>query len=201
MKTAGTILRDERIKKKISSKTVSQETCIPLNVVEAIEKDDYRSLPADPYPLLYLQDYAKFLGLDGKLIASIFKRDAGKKENSAVVKNSRFFWNPKLTNLLIFVLISLLFLGYLLRQYLLFNKSPLLEVRLDRNRIAEEIIVEGETDIDAVVSVNGKKILVDQEGSFREEIKASDNLEEIMIEAEGVNGKKTVIIKKIGEEN
>ncbi len=56
-------------------RTVAQVLCIRYTYLEAIEKNDFDSLPGTTYAIGFLRTYAEFLGLDGEHIVERFKHE------------------------------------------------------------------------------------------------------------------------------
>lgn len=73
---AGTILRTLRDKKNLSIQEVASQLRLDPRIIEALEKDDYSSFPADTYIRGYLRNYAKLLGIEGDEIISVYESEA-----------------------------------------------------------------------------------------------------------------------------
>ena len=73
---AGAILRQLRDKKNLSVPEVASQMRLDPRIIEALEKDDYGSFPADTYIRGYLRNYAKLLGIDGDEIISVYESEA-----------------------------------------------------------------------------------------------------------------------------
>lgn len=69
MPTPGQLLRAARESKKLSLKQVMQTTRIRLHYLEAMEADDFSSLPSAAQARGFLRSYAQFLGLDAAELA------------------------------------------------------------------------------------------------------------------------------------
>jgi len=69
----GAILRATRLAKQIDLKTVEQETKIRETYLLALEEDNYAVIPGDVYVRGFLNNYATFLGLDGKAFVQEYK--------------------------------------------------------------------------------------------------------------------------------
>lgn len=62
--TFGEELRREREIRGISVKEIAEATKVSRRFLEAIENDDYRSLPAPVFSRGFVREYARYLGLD-----------------------------------------------------------------------------------------------------------------------------------------
>jgi len=73
MATAGSVLKKEREKRKLSLNDISEETKININYLKAIEADDYSIFPGETYIIGFIRNYARALGLDPLEIVSLYK--------------------------------------------------------------------------------------------------------------------------------
>ena len=71
----GEVLKRERLKKGIDIATVSKALCIRGVYIEAIEKNDYNTLPEEPYTLGFVKSYADYLSLSSSKIVSAYKKE------------------------------------------------------------------------------------------------------------------------------
>ena len=60
----GAFLRRERELRKISLEEVSQQTCVKLEYLDAIECEHFEKLPGWTFAKGYLRSYAGYIGLD-----------------------------------------------------------------------------------------------------------------------------------------
>jgi cytoskeleton protein RodZ len=64
MSSVGKVLRGARLEQRLDLPTVSARTKISVRYLEAIEADDRRSLPSGFFYKSFVDQYARFLGLD-----------------------------------------------------------------------------------------------------------------------------------------
>ena len=65
METPGSFIKRERELRGITLDEIADETKIGKNLLNALEKDDYDSLPAPAFVKGFLRAYSKYVGLDG----------------------------------------------------------------------------------------------------------------------------------------
>jgi cytoskeletal protein RodZ len=82
----GKILQDARIAKNVSLDTAAQETNIRRNYLEAIENNDFASLPGAVFVKGIMRTYGNYLGLDGAKLVEEFKTSLS--GNTAVNNNA-----------------------------------------------------------------------------------------------------------------
>lgn len=75
MKTIGQFLKDARNKKRYSLVKVENATRIKKNFIEAIEKEDWRSLPDFPVVVGFVKSIAQFLDLNVRSTVALLRRD------------------------------------------------------------------------------------------------------------------------------
>lgn len=126
MQTAGEILKKARLKKKLTLEDIEEKTKIKRETLSALEEDRYQDLPSAAYIQGFIKNYARILGLKPEPLLAIFRRDYKEKAKPilSLGQSKGFYWTPRLTFILLFVLVFLLFAGYLFWQYHFLIKSP-----------------------------------------------------------------------------
>lgn len=212
MRTVGQILKEARENKLYTLEDIEKHTKIRVEMLEALEKDDFDKLPPLTFIQGFIKNYGKFLGLDASKLLAVFRRDYEAKKHPPMVmeslkkpiENKKFFLQPSHLIGLTVVLIVLCFFAYLWVEYRQFAGSPDLVLNSPAEGQTVEIpavIVEGKTDPDAKVKINDQDVGVDQEGKFREEIKLSNSANDLTVTATSKFGqvsteKRTVFVKK-----
>jgi len=200
MKTAGQILKENRVKKEINLSEVARETKIRKPYLLALEKDDYQSLPSVATTKGFIKNYAQFLGLGPERVVAVFKRDYRRlQEQKAIFPsradlNKQFKWSPKKTLILIVALFIVAFLTYLVYQYHGLLGRPRLEVTSPENNqqvIEEQIVIEGKTNPDNSVMINGSLTQLNEQGEFSYRLRLVSGENKIVIEATNRLGRKT----------
>ncbi|RJQ15290.1 MAG: helix-turn-helix domain-containing protein [Nitrospiraceae bacterium] len=74
MDTPGKILKAERERQNKSLEEIAQNQKLNITYLQAVENDDYRSLPAELYARAYLRFFAAELGLDSDLIIGLYEK-------------------------------------------------------------------------------------------------------------------------------
>ena len=129
--TAGEKLRYARERKGFSQQEAASALCLPITVIDALERDDYDKLPAPVFIVGYLKNYAKFLGIpvsdkDAPIPAASLHKTSAIKPLS--LKNSSL-------SLIAYILLKslnyIVFIGLLLLVFLWWH---------ERHHAAEKII-------------------------------------------------------------
>ncbi|MFH1602020.1 MAG: helix-turn-helix domain-containing protein [Candidatus Shapirobacteria bacterium] len=199
MDRASEIFKRTRLGKNISLKKVAEETKIPRQYLEAIEKENQKVFPNYDYAQLYVRDYAAFLGLSPLRLVRIFRRDwEGEAAANLEIRKRNIFLEkaPLLTSsTLVAGFLIVLAVIYLVRQYVIFNSPPKLSVHASCG--SEKVLVEGKTSKEAAVKIDGQAVLVSPRGEFSKEVNSYQD-EDITIVSQSPTGK---ISEKVIEPN
>ena len=72
----GSVLKEERLRQNLHRDEISRLTCIAPRFIEAIEQDDFSSLPGIVFARSFVRQYCQVLGLDpAPLLAALPKPD------------------------------------------------------------------------------------------------------------------------------
>ncbi len=203
MKTIGQLLQEAREVKSYSLIKLENITKIKIDFLDAIEKENWDSLPAFPTILGFVKNIASVLEIDDKMAAAILKRDYPPKKlhiNPKPDIANKFVWSPKITFAVGIAMVIIVFFGYLIFQYSRFISPPRLTVespKQDQVVVGNSVLVFGSTDIDAKITVNNQPVLADVDGKFSVNINVVSETKEIVIKAISRSGKETTISRKI----
>lgn len=203
MRTIGKLVKEARLRKKVSIARLEDETKIKNEFLEAIENEEWAVLPDLPVIAGFVKTIAGFLGLNQNQLAAILRRDYPPQKLSVNPKpdvTDAFTWTPKFTFYVGAGVIAVFILGYLVFQYTKFVKPPGLSVSypLDGTQVTtSKVKVQGKTDPEATIKVNNQPVLVDEDGTFSVEIQIYQGTTEIVIKSASRTGKETIIRRTI----
>jgi len=185
---------------------------IPEKYLAALEKNRFADLPrAKVYRLSYVREYAKFLHLDENLMTEQFLKENGLK-GVGVIHPKKFLRNAPLFSISIFARnlvvagFILLFAGYLSFQVKRVLEPPRLTVYNPAEGITiteQSITVQGETERECQLAINGQEIMPDEKGVFNLTIDLANGLNTITVTATKKHGKvstvtRHIVVKSIG---
>lgn len=208
MKTVGFILKEARISKNLSISEVEKETKIRAKFLEALEADDYSRLPSVSYAKGFVKNYSQFLGLDSGRVLAFFRRQTKDVPRSSILPkgvaeplNTSFFrlTPARFLGMLLFILV-VIFLIYLGRQYYSLNTPPKVIIDAPKAQLVtteHRVDVQGVTDPDATVMINGVSVLVRSDGKFFDQVTLETGVNHITIVATSRYGKTTTIIRDV----
>ena len=190
MYRASNILQTARLDKDLTVEEIAKKTKIPAKYLQAFETEEKKNFPQEPYCSLMVKDYALFLGLNANYVLSLFLRDFDVKNKPSKFHKDKFCFTPQLTFIISIYLGIILFIAYLVFEYIQFNSPPLLKINWpDKPSTGETIEISGTTSDDATIRINSDLIVVDQDGNFIKSIKFPPKDNKVIIEAKSPSGK------------
>jgi transcriptional regulator with XRE-family HTH domain len=220
----GNTLKNRRLEKGLSLDEVNNEIKISIRQLEDIESNNFHKFTTDIQAKGFIRNYAEFLGINYETLWAIYRRDADlvekardrfngvsdksiKKQNSSRIKlwfNS-FRITQKSIYLSSFVLVLLLTSLFVIDTVRSAFKPPLLNINLPVEITGpysgkliyndNSVVIEGKTENNSVLKINGKIIQLNSDHSFKSEEIPTGNSENIItIESENNFNKKTRIV-------
>lgn len=194
--TLGEKLKKIRSEYRISLSEVAKHTKIRIKYLEYLENGEYEKLPAEVYVRGFVRSYASFLGAEESLLVKLYEREyhiqKNLKKGQFKEQKEIFFEFPRVvvTPRIIFsvcaILLAVSGFTYLYREFRSFAAEPRLVVAepLDGQTITGDTVsVNGVTDKDARLSVNGQSVLVLDDGTFSESVRVQPGLNTFVIVA------------------
>lgn len=189
MLKVGDLLKTARLKKKLTFTQASDQLKIPIDTLKFLERNCFSRLPASTYTIGFIRNYAKLIDLDPNKTIAIFKRDYQKTRKKIIPSgltkplNSPWSPNPPLQTLLFIIAVALLFFSYLGYIYFQLNRPPKLNITQPENgqELTAPVLIKGKTDHDAVLTLNGKSINLETDGSFTTVYTASPGTHELKL--------------------
>lgn len=174
MLTVGEILREQRLKLKLTFTNLSESTKIPFTSLKALEKNQFDDLPEFPFLKGMVQNYAKALNLDPVKVVAVFKRDYDRRRKlPASIDLNKSLGSPPLVEWLqrplILFLGGIVFLSALVAWSLVRVYQPprlVIDSPVNGQTAINPVTVAGKTDRDASLSLNGKTLNLNPDGSF-----------------------------------
>lgn len=208
MRTVGQILKEERERKFYTLEEIEKNTKIRKELLEAIEKGEYAKLPPPTFVQGFIRNYGKFLGLPVEKLLAIYRREFSESKNpprvletfSNPVDKKRFRLTPARVVGSTVLFLVIIFFVYLWIEYRFLVGGPFLEVNTPVDQLsttAVSIDVIGRTDPEAKISINNQEIGVDTSGKFSQEIKLSDDVNNIEITAISKSNKTTKVSRTV----
>lgn len=209
MKTVGVMLKEARIAKGLTLQHVEQATKIREKFLLGIEADDFGRLPSLSYAKGFIRNYAEYLGIPSELVMAFFRRQTEESTRSSLLPkgvsdplNTSFLQlTPGRFIGLLVTGLFVVFLFYFGSQYRNISRTPLLQLTspADQSIVTQErVVVEGRTDPDATVTINGVSTIIRDDGRFYELVPVVLGVNKLSIIATSKFGKTTTITREVG---
>ncbi len=193
MRTVGQILKEEREKQFYTLLDIEKVTKIRVELLEALEQDDYKKLPPPTFVQGFIKNYGKFLKLDSERLLAIFRREFSDRKNPPRILESfaspidkKINFTPKKLISMVVIGLILVFFAYLWFEYRFLVNPPSLSVNSPLDQVVVEgstVEVTGKTDPEAKVTLNDQEVAVDSDGNFKQELRLSEGINKIVISA------------------
>lgn len=203
MITVGEILKKKRLEKNLTFEEIEKATRIRAKFLQAIEENNYNYLPPSTFAKGFVRNYGIFLGLDPSRLLAIYRRQFSEKTTKVFVEkneNPKFIITPNTVLAFLISFIIVLFLSYLFNEYRIYKSAPQIiisspeEFEIIPNNLTT---VKGRTQPETVLSINGQKVEIAQDGSFSQEISLLPGTNTIIINATNKFGKTTEIKRSV----
>jgi len=206
-KSIGDQLRFTRLQKGFSLEEVSGRLKVRLEYLRALEDEDYVLLPGGIYGKIFLKKYVNFLGLDYKNIVKnfvkerkIYLSEADDVFSKKVIKRHKLIIFPKVfRNILIILAIitCVLYLGIYLKKITAAPKLAIIEPTSNQVQKELSINVQGETEPESEVAINGQSVLIDKRGMFWQTIVLKKGVNIIMVKAKKKYSREQTVTRQI----
>lgn len=202
----GDHLKQQRETLGLSLEHVAEKTRIPLKYLEAIEHNNYQALPkAKSHRLAYIKEYATTVGLSPTVCASQLHCEDGLDDTAAVhpyqaIKLFPFASISIFLRNTLMIASAAMFAFYLIWQVKGVLEPPQLALYSPQEGVVydkPQATITGSTEKETKLTVNGREIIVNEQGKFETKVDLSTGLNTITIEAIKKHGKTTTIVRHL----
>lgn len=202
----GERLKKTREQQNLSLEDVFKKTRIPLKYLEAIELAHFKELPpAKAHRLAYVREYAEMLKLNPASVLYQFSQesDLNNYSPSHPLRVLKFWPLNSLSNIFRHIAVVVLVVGFV--SYLVWQVNGVLQppklsvfTPVDGSISNKPVtLVQGETEKEVRLTVNGKEAMANNQGRFEVPIDLSNGLNTITISAIKKHGKTTTVTRHI----
>ena len=203
-KTIGEILREERQQHHLSIDKLAQKTRIKKKYLQALENNQFNQLPAATFVKGYIKIYSQMFGFDYQPLIALLRRDFRESVKGQLVPREfikpllkkRQLWGPATFIVLGLALTFIILISYVGFQWYELAQPPDLKIisPVEDSLVAARVSVSGQTDNDAIVTINSQPVALQSDGSFKSEVYLPrEGVNTISIEAQDRRGKITLI--------
>jgi len=201
----GEKLRQARLAKNIRLEEASRRLHIRQEYLVCLEEERLEQLPAGLYGKNFFREYASFLGIkDKEMLSAIEAKLSANKDtdpfSQKVISQKQFLVLPKIFRNLIAVLAIVFCLLYLSFYFKKIISPPELEISSPAGNLATSsltFIIEGQTDKEAEVRINGELVLNNHDGIFTQIVNLKRGMNEITITSKKKYSREKIINRQI----
>ncbi len=211
--SVGALLKKARLDMGCARSEAAARMKVPERYVAAFEENDHGRLPDDVYSRIYLKVYCKFLGLDTQTTLKLYKQErtrflAAKTAAPAEVRRhpvahipaSQMIAAPHLirTALLIAGVAGLaVYLWWAVGNIV---RPPAISLWSPRDGLVtpeRTVTIEGRTEKEVSLRINGKTVAADSQGIFRDTLDLQSGLNVITIVGAKKHSREMVMTRRI----
>lgn len=208
--TLGEYLRDARKSRLLSIKAIAEKINVSRVYLSRLEHGHFDKLPGDVYVKGFIKSYASYMKLNVPFALKLYQREKDiyknvVKEHNARhhvprIRNPLFLLTPRMFTIGGICLVVFASLFYLWRQFAGLAAPPSLKVFEPADNIVTKtssLTVNGKTDPEASVLINGQVIFVDTSGNFNESVSLQGGMNTISVVARNKLGKEASVTKEV----
>jgi cytoskeletal protein RodZ len=207
-KTVGTILSEERQKRRISTADFAKRARIRESYIVALENDRYDDLPPAVFVKGYVKMYARILGFDSGPVLALLRRDFKLSARGTLIP--REFLTPVLKRrarsarvtvaLMGLAIVFLTVSSYIFVQWYQVQQPPPLRITDPAENIVSSpsVIVRGQTDPTVLITINNQPVALRPDGSFETTLEFfTEGVVSLVVTATDQKGKTTTQVRQV----
>jgi len=205
----GQCLRTAREKNGMSLKQIAKRTNITECYLVAIENGNVEKLPALIFQKNYVREFARAVGLDPEKTTCQYLEEeisgVGSDESAFSVDKKKcvrrysnnFPLYARVFGMIGVFSIAMLYLGFQIKNIV---EPPNLEIYTPTDGYVTDrpaVMVQGQTDLEIKLDINGKEIGNGVDGRFKEMVDLSEGVNIITVTAKKKHGKTTTLTNRV----
>jgi len=202
-RSVGEVLQAERLAQKMSLTDLAALSRVKVDLLKALEANNFEALPAAVFVKGYIRAYARLLGFDYRPVVALLRRDFKESARGQLiprefVKSSlrRGRWLTPIRFIALSLIVSLVIIfSYVAWQWRAVSLPPMLVITNPQESavVAPKLLVRGITQPDNVVAINDEPVAIRPDGSFVTEIIIpTEGLATLKIKVTDRKGRQTV---------
>ncbi len=210
--SVGALLRDAREEKGLVTAEVASRTKIPEKYLVRFEDDAHGELADDIYTKIYLKAYGKFLGFETSALLEHYRRErvrtltrarvsGGRRIHPNVsVPESQLVVTPRIVQAALLGIVALGVLAYFGVQLTKMITPPTIVLSSPAEGLVttdRTVAVEGTTESEVALVINGKTISPDESGRFKDSLDLQEGLNVITIVGTKKHSKSMTVTRRI----
>ncbi|HTK05522.1 MAG TPA: helix-turn-helix domain-containing protein [Candidatus Eisenbacteria bacterium] len=209
--SVGALLRQAREEAGLTLAAVASRTKIPERYLAQFEENGVGGPQEDVYSKIYLKAYAKFLGFDTGTLVDLYKkerartapperRSAPKRHPAATLPTSAMVVTPKLIHAALLGLVVLGLAAYFAYEIKKIVAPPEISLAAPQDGLVtteRSLVIEGRTEHEVALRINGKSVSPDSDGNFRDMLDLQEGLNLITVVGAKKHSKDMTVTRRI----
>lgn len=221
--SVSALLKQAREESGLSRSAVALRSKIPERYIALFEDDTNSAMPDDVYVKIYLKAYGKFLGFEANTLLDLYKKEKARfappaettgtrrtrtasrstsqrRHPTKSVPESALYVTPKLIQNAFLALTLIGFAAYFGLQIKKLISPPEVTLLSPVDGLVTEdrsLIVEGRTESEVTVRINGKQVSPDADGKFRDSLDLKEGLNLITITGSKKHSKNMTVTRRV----
>jgi transcriptional regulator with XRE-family HTH domain len=206
-RTIGEALRDARQERGQSIEEVERATSVGKKYIAALENNDLKSLPEAVYTKKFVKALAAFYGIDPDAAAESLLKEMSAGAGTMTTRHPINFVagrslvsSPILFKSVAIVLVLVGILGYFAFSVRSILKPPsitLYSPHDDQVFPTSRVVLEGQTEREVDLSVNGEPVSIEADGSFKDVLNLPSGVSTLRLIAKKKHSRENVIFIKV----
>lgn len=212
--SVGALLRQAREESGLSRATVAFRTKIPERYVTGFEDGMAPGTVEDAYTKIYLKAYAKFLGFEAATLVDLYRKERErtmprpterrtapvKRHPSVPVQTSALVVTPKIIQAALLGLVALglvAYFGFEVKKIIAPPQITLIAPDDGLVTVERSLVIEGRTEGEVTLRVNGKPVSPDSNGNFRDSLDLQEGLNVVTVVGAKKHSKEMTVTRRI----
>ena len=205
----GSLLQGARFERGLTLNEAAAQLRIPAHFLAAFENDDHWHLPDDAYTRLYLKAYADFLGFNSATLIKLYRKERLRRRDAAGRPKVRpakeipawMMWvTPRLIQGVLVGVVALAITTYFGFEFKRMVAPPSITIYSPTDGFVTSdrtINVEGQTEREVTVRINGKPVSPDLHGNFHDTLELQDGLNLITIKSAKKHSQEVTLTRRV----
>lgn len=211
--SVGSMLRQTREELGLSLREVAEQTKIPEKYLGMFENDAHGDLVDDVYTKIYLKAYGKFLGFETSALIDHYRKERARhgipvrgvetnpdRHPMREVANKALVVTPKLLQTAALAVAALALLGWFGYELKKIVAAPSITLSTPQDGFVtydRSISVEGVTEKEVMLTINGKLVSPDDSGKFKDQLNLQEGLNTITITGTKKHSKGLTLARRV----
>ena len=209
--TVGQVLMRVREDRRLSLSSVAIKTKIPLWFISALEEGDHERIAEDVYSRIWFKAYCTYLGIDAgrayaahqnerRRFSAHFEKKSIERHPKKAVSTSHTMDMPRIIRNVLLASVVLAVAVYFVGSVKRIVSPPAITLVTPTDGFIttqRTLAIEGKTEQEVGLSINGKQIAVDNNGNFKDSIDLQEGVNTITVVGSKKHSKEMIVSRRV----